>query len=369
MAEEDFEIDIYGSAENEAHNDAANQDANAQSYESNTAITVANGSNNSTHAQAHRQDDYDGENQDGHGMDTSQDDAGRSRSVSQQPHQGVKRKEGSDDRPVDPGATNCLMISELNWWNTDDDIRKWVVQAGCEDELKDITFSEHKVNGKSKGQAYLDFSSVQAATATKHQIDISEPIAGVKKATVVYSSPHNNPFKTLPKDAPARGNKDQGARGGSVAGGYNNRGSYNSNFRGRGNFNNGPRGGGGGGGFNPNFGGGNMGYNNNMGGGFNPSMGGGFNAGYNNRGGGMMRGGPGMRGGRGGGMNNMMGNMGNMGMPMGGMPGNMGMGMMGGGMPNFNGMQPQFNPNFFGNQAGGNDWQQNPHGAKRQRGE
>jgi hypothetical protein len=65
--------------------------------------------------------------------------------------QGVKRKGGSDDRPIDPGATTALLISDLHWWNTDDDVRGWVNQAQVEDELKDITFSEHKVNGKSKG--------------------------------------------------------------------------------------------------------------------------------------------------------------------------------------------------------------------------
>jgi hypothetical protein len=65
--------------------------------------------------------------------------------------QGVKRKEGSDERPIDPGATTALLISELHWWNTDDDVRGWINQAQCEDELKEITFSEHKVNGKSKG--------------------------------------------------------------------------------------------------------------------------------------------------------------------------------------------------------------------------
>jgi hypothetical protein len=63
----------------------------------------------------------------------------------------VKRKEGSDDRPIDPGATTALLISELNWWTTDEDVRGWANQTNCEDELKDITFSEHKVNGKSKG--------------------------------------------------------------------------------------------------------------------------------------------------------------------------------------------------------------------------
>ena len=65
--------------------------------------------------------------------------------------QGVKRKEGSDDRPIDLGATSALFISDLHWWTTDDDIRGWVNQSECEDELRDITFSEHKVNGKSKG--------------------------------------------------------------------------------------------------------------------------------------------------------------------------------------------------------------------------
>jgi hypothetical protein len=67
--------------------------------------------------------------------------------------QGVKRKNegGEDDRPVDSVATTALRIAELNWWDTEDDIRGWANQCGCEDEIKEITFNEHKVNGKSKG--------------------------------------------------------------------------------------------------------------------------------------------------------------------------------------------------------------------------
>jgi len=65
--------------------------------------------------------------------------------------QGLKRKDGADDRPVDPGATGALFVSELNWWINDDDVRGWANQSQCEDELEEITFSEHKVNGKSKG--------------------------------------------------------------------------------------------------------------------------------------------------------------------------------------------------------------------------
>ena len=67
------------------------------------------------------------------------------------PQQGVKRKETSDERPIGHGATNALMISDLHWWTTEDDIRGWANEAGAEDELRDLTFSEHKVNGKSKG--------------------------------------------------------------------------------------------------------------------------------------------------------------------------------------------------------------------------
>ncbi|KAI0099821.1 hypothetical protein GGR51DRAFT_564656 [Nemania sp. FL0031] len=378
MADEDFEIDVYGDAATDA--DSKVDDANTQAYDSNTSITIANGSNppdsvNNDNSANHHSN-YEARDQ--HSMDNHDDHGAPTR----QYQQGIKRKGDSDDRPVDPGATNCLLLSDLNWWTTDDDIRGWVTQASCEDELKDITFSEHKVNGKSKGQAYLEFSSQQAATAAKHQIESAgsegtQP--GGKKHNVIYSSPVTNPFRTLPKDAPARGKDNPASRGGA-GGNFNDRGG--GNFRGRGNFN-GPRGG-----FNRNFGGGNMGggggggfhNNNNMGGGgggFGNNMGGG-GFGFGNMGGGggqfgfrggmmggnmggSMRGG-GMRGGRGGGMGPAMNPGVGAGMNNGMMGGMSGMPMMG-----MSFQQPPFNPAFFGaNQP--NDWQ-NPHGAKRPRGE
>ncbi len=65
--------------------------------------------------------------------------------------QGVKRKGSPNDLSLESGATTALMLSDLHWWITEDDIRGWVDQAGAEDDLKEVTFSEHKVNGKSKG--------------------------------------------------------------------------------------------------------------------------------------------------------------------------------------------------------------------------
>ncbi|KAJ5613738.1 hypothetical protein N7528_007392 [Penicillium herquei] len=309
------------------------------------------------------------------------------------PH-GVKRKE-YDDRPSDPDATTALLISDLTWWTTDDDIRGWVNQANSEDELKDVTFSEHKVNGKSKGQAFVEFTTTKSATATKNTIESLS--ASGRKYSVNYTNPHVNPFRTLPKDAPMRKENNRGG----MTGGFN---AGNQNM----NFNSGGMGMGSGGGYRGRGGynnrgmGGNMGnfnnrgnFNNNMGGGFqggapNAGMMGGFqgnamggmpNYGFNNRGGmmGGMRGGPGgMRGGRGGnmggsnmmgmpGMNPMAGGMGmnpmagGMNPMMGGMGGNMGMQGQG-----FQGPNPGFNQGFFNNQGGG-DASWNPHGAKRSR--
>lgn len=307
--------------------------------------------------------------------------------------QGTKRKGESDERRIDAGATNALMLSDLHWWTTEDDIRSWANDAGAEDELKDVTFSEHKVNGKSKGQAFVEFSSPQASTALKRRIEsgtINAATAGGngnRKFSVVFANASNNPFKTLPKDAPARAKEDRAQRAGSSTpysqpqhqnetgfrgngyrgrggGGYNSRGgnfqnnqnTYNNNR----NFSapmNGTAGG-----FNN---GGNPSFQNGM-----PNMMNNFaNNTFNPRGG-MNRGGMGgMRGGRGGNqqMNNAM------------MPMNMGMGMMGmnpmmagmGGPAFGNG---QFNPAMFGGNQGMNmsmnmnggvgDWN---HGLKRQR--
>ncbi|KAL9030343.1 MAG: hypothetical protein Q9196_001518 [Gyalolechia fulgens] len=250
--------------------------------------------------------------------------------------QGLKRKEGSDDRYTDPAATTALFISDLHWWVNDDDIRGWANQNQCEDELEDVTFNEHKVNGKSKGQAYVLFKSPQAATATKEKIEsFGDGQQYSKRFTVTYANPFINPFRTLPKDGPARNNNSNMNRSGSGfgastslpgqqtgyssyrggrGGGYNNRGNMN----GMSNYNRG-------------------GFQQPISGGFQGAPMGGFQGmggmqsygGFQNRGGmlGNMRGSStGTRGGRGG-----MGANGMMGMPMGGMMGGMaGMGM---GMP------------------------------------
>ncbi|KHN98673.1 RRM domain protein [Metarhizium album ARSEF 1941] len=352
MAEADFEIDFYGDTATDQQSEQ--QDGPQQTKVDYQAHEETNGGDEPTDSHKSAHEDHDEHAQ------------------PQTHQQGTKRKSEEDERPVDPAATSALMISELSWWTTDDDIRGWLRKADGEAEIKELTFSEHKVNGKSKGQAYIEFQSRQAATLAKRCIDQLANDGGQtwqKKLLPTYWNPGVNPFKTLPKDAPARGVKEQPRA--SPPGPYNERGNFSGGFRGRGGFGN--RGNMNQGNFSTNRNynnNGNMGFNNNMGGGFNGPMGGNFGFNRGNMMGGGMRGGPGgMRGNRGGG--NMMGMNPMGGMPM-GMPGNMGMMGMGGGMPGFQGMGPNFGGGFgFGqNQAGGGggggDWG-NPHGAKRPR--
>ncbi len=160
--EDNFDIDVYGDGEE----DKTDQPAEASVDELPTEVTITDAAfdndANEDHMPREEPDDDDGQRTDaGNGnrdatdvdqaMSTDDAPAHQSDIADPTPHkQGVKRKEGPDDRPIDNGATSAVIISDLHWWSTDDDIRGWANQARCEDELKEITFSEHKVNGKSK---------------------------------------------------------------------------------------------------------------------------------------------------------------------------------------------------------------------------
>ncbi|KAK8204954.1 hypothetical protein IWZ01DRAFT_81977 [Phyllosticta capitalensis] len=410
MADDDnFDIDIYGDdAPQESfqqENSSTAQESNAEGHtesmpDAHQATEEDASKSNGAAPDANTQQ---GDNKQTNGDETQQisSTGGSSQNQLQPPRQapvaqGTKRKEGADDRHVDNTATTALLISDLHWWTNEDDIRGWTNQSGCEDELVEITFNEHKVNGKSKGQCFVELSSPQAATALKRTIEsFGQGQQYAKKHSASYHSPHINPYRTLPKDVPNRkdGNRsDNRSSSGSFTGSSSmSMGSApGGGFRGgRGGFNRG--------GMN-NMGYNRGGFNNPMSGGMGPTGGygnpmGGFggnpmamnNMGFNNsfnRGGmmGGMRGGMGGRGGRGGmntgmnpGMMGGMGPMGGMGMNpgmmggMGGMGGNMNMGM-GGMQGGFGaGGQGHFNPAFFNQQSGGDGTWGNPHGAKRPR--
>lgn len=166
MADDDnFDIDIYGDDSYQVsatqQQDTAVTDANAPSTDANAANS--NDAPDTTTADAGDQtakQELSGEatNGNGHYEQGTQQIASTGGAAGLDVHkqapqqQGTKRKQGEDDdRPTDPGATSALMINDVNWWISEEDIRGWANQSGCEDELIEVTFNEHKVNGKSKG--------------------------------------------------------------------------------------------------------------------------------------------------------------------------------------------------------------------------
>lgn len=169
MADDDnFDIDIYGDdtyQDSTAQQDTDVADANATNAtnadsnagESTNATMSGGGGDGETSTV--QDNSGDATNGDAHAGNDVQQIASTGGSAHNQEvyrqapqQQGTKRKQGDDDdRPTDPGATAALMINDLNWWIGEEDIRGWANQSGCEDELVELTFNEHKVNGKSKG--------------------------------------------------------------------------------------------------------------------------------------------------------------------------------------------------------------------------
>ncbi|KAF8307338.1 hypothetical protein DL93DRAFT_2088061 [Clavulina sp. PMI_390] len=98
---------------------------------------------------------------------------------------------------------DALILNELNWWTTDDNIRTIARSIGIELGPTSITFSEHKVNGKSKGSVHVVLGTANEAYALKQWFE-NNAVQGRLITAQLTQSSLGNPYRTLPKDPPAR---------------------------------------------------------------------------------------------------------------------------------------------------------------------
>ncbi|BGP28760.1 hypothetical protein JCM10296v2_000496 [Rhodotorula toruloides] len=120
------------------------------------------------------------------------------------------RPGGGSASPASPGGApgalpnSALFIGDLHWYTSDADIVYLAQLAGVPVvELKDVSFSEHKVNGKSKGVCYVECHSAENAQRLKQYIDNNEYQDKKMLAQIAPGGTGVSPFKTLPKE-PAR---------------------------------------------------------------------------------------------------------------------------------------------------------------------
>ncbi|PHZ10883.1 uncharacterized protein RHIMIDRAFT_314347 [Rhizopus microsporus ATCC 52813] len=101
-------------------------------------------------------------------------------------------------RGISNQPTSSIYLGELHWYTTDKDVQEPLKKANLIEHLKEMTFFEYKMNGKSKGIVFLEFDNEEYAS---HAKDVFEKTEFDHKRVYALYTTSPNPFKHLPKES------------------------------------------------------------------------------------------------------------------------------------------------------------------------
>ncbi|KAG1146436.1 hypothetical protein G6F38_004936 [Rhizopus arrhizus] len=104
-------------------------------------------------------------------------------------------------RGISNQPTNSIYLGELHWYTTDKDVQEPLRKTNLIEHLKEMSFFEYKMNGKSKGIVFLEFSNEEYATYAK---ELFEKIEFDHKRVYALFTTAPNPFKHLPKESSSK---------------------------------------------------------------------------------------------------------------------------------------------------------------------
>ncbi|WWD15978.1 hypothetical protein CI109_100402 [Kwoniella shandongensis] len=104
---------------------------------------------------------------------------------------------------LDPSAdeVDSVVIHDVHWWTNDADVVMLCEQIGFQIDNKDVLFMEHKVNGKSKGQAVINCHSKDNAIKLNNWFHL-HTFQGKKIPSALASSALGNPLHPSNQDFP-----------------------------------------------------------------------------------------------------------------------------------------------------------------------
>ena len=150
---DDFDIDIYGDDDNTTQQNTApvqSQDASLNTTMADAAPSAPNGDAAAQYSNMNVDEASGDAEAAANGGLVKQEYADETSYDQQASNSNGFANDGSNEA-LDPDSQAAVIISDLQWWVNDDDIRGWARFVNTEDQLLEITFSEHKVNGKCKG--------------------------------------------------------------------------------------------------------------------------------------------------------------------------------------------------------------------------